>query len=50
MIIKLYRKKPWILVVAAFLILITAWSTLIFIAVNNQPEKLEVTPEAETHD
>jgi hypothetical protein len=39
------KKRPWILVVLAFLLLIGAWTALITIAVNHAPEKVEVTPE-----
>lgn len=31
------RKRPWLFVVAAFVLLITAWTILITIAVNNRP-------------
>ena len=42
----LLRKKPWLWIVLAFLILIAAWSVLISIAVKNQPEKIPVGGEA----
>lgn len=41
-------KKPgstralWLWVVLAFLLLITAWTTLIIIAKRNQPQKIEL--------
>ncbi|MEM0897480.1 MAG: hypothetical protein AAGJ79_11410 [Verrucomicrobiota bacterium] len=35
----LLTKTPWPWVVAAFVILISAWTTLIFIAVKNAPQK-----------
>ena len=38
----LMRKKPWLWIVLAFVVLIAAWSVLISIAVNNQPEKIPV--------
>lgn len=34
-------RRPWLLVVLAFLLLITAWSALITIAVKHAPEKIE---------
>ena len=44
-----FTKRPWILVVIAFLILIGAWSAFISIAIRNQPEKvpLETAIESE---
>ena len=36
------KKHPWIFVVLAFLLLISAWSALITIAVKHAPEKIEV--------
>lgn len=33
-----FRKRPWLFVVAAFVLLITAWTVLITIAVKNRPE------------
>ena len=35
--------NPWIYVVLAFVILLTAWSTLITIAVKHSPQKIEIT-------
>lgn len=32
-----FRKRPWLFVVAAFVLLITAWTVLITIAVKNRP-------------
>ncbi len=32
----------WIFVILAFAFLISAWTTLIVIAVNNQPERIEI--------
>ena len=32
------RKRPWLFVVAAFVLLIIAWTVLITIAVKNRPE------------
>ena len=36
--ITIIKKRPWLLIVAAFLILISAWTALITIAVRNQPK------------
>lgn len=41
-------KRPWILVVVAFFVLISAWSVLISIALNNQPEKVPLQHEIAT--
>ena len=38
----LMNKHPWIYVVLAFVVLITAWSTLITIAVKHSPQKIEI--------
>ena len=32
--------RPWLFVIAAFLLLITAWSSLIFIAVKHTPQTI----------
>ena len=37
------NNNPWIYVVLAFVVLITAWSTLITIAVKHSPQKIEIT-------
>lgn len=37
-------RNLWFWVILAFLILITAWSTLIVIAARNQPELIEIEP------
>ena len=42
----LIRKKPWLWIVLAFVLLIAAWTVLISIAVNNQPEKIPVGEKA----
>lgn len=34
------RKRPWLFVVAAFVLLITAWTILITIAVKNRPDEV----------
>jgi hypothetical protein len=36
------NRHPWIYVVLAFVLLITAWSALITLAVKNSPETIEV--------
>ena len=43
-----FTKRPWIWIVFAFVVLITAWSIFINIAINHQPEKvpLEFQPES----
>ena len=33
-------RHPWLLVVLAFVILLTAWTSLIVVAVKHQPEKV----------
>ena len=40
---KWLQKRPWLWIVLAFILLISAWSVLITIALNNQPEKIPVT-------
>lgn len=35
-------RHPWIYIVLAFVVLITAWSTLISIAVKFSPQRIEV--------
>jgi hypothetical protein len=35
-------RHPWIYIVIAFLVLISAWSTLISIAVKFSPQRIEV--------
>jgi hypothetical protein len=34
--------RPWLFVTAAFLLLMAAWSSLIFIAVKHRPETVPV--------
>lgn len=34
--------RPWLYVCAAFLLLLTAWSSLIFIAIKHSPERIQV--------
>jgi hypothetical protein len=33
-------RRPWLFVVAAFVMLISAWSVLFYIAMNNQPQSV----------
>ena len=33
----LITRKPWLLIVGAFVLLIAAWSVLIYLSVNNAP-------------
>lgn len=37
-----FRKRPWLLVFVAFLILIAAWSSLIVVASKHRVEVIEV--------
>ena len=37
----IYR-NPWIYIVFAFILLLTAWSTLITIAVKHSPQQIEI--------
>lgn len=37
---KAIARKPWLLVVAAFVLLISAWTVLICVAVKNRPEEV----------
>jgi len=37
-----FVRHPWIFVCFAFLLLITAWSTLIVVAMKNAPQQIEV--------
>lgn len=37
--------RPWLYVVGAFFLVAAAWSSLIFIAVNHAPQKIEITTE-----
>lgn len=36
------NRHPWIYVVLAFVLLISAWSALITLAVKNSPERIEI--------
>jgi hypothetical protein len=39
------NRHPWIYVVLAFVLLISAWSALISVAVKNSPATIEVTKD-----
>lgn len=41
----LLRKKPWLWIVLAFVLLIAAWSVLFTIALKNQPETIPLETE-----
>ena len=34
--------RPWVFLVIAFMLLITAWSTLIVIAIRHSPERISI--------
>lgn len=36
-------RRPWLFVVAAFVMLLSAWSALFYIALQNQPETVPLT-------
>jgi hypothetical protein len=38
-----FVRHPWLFVVFAFLLLITAWSTLIMVAMKHSPQTIEAT-------
>jgi hypothetical protein len=40
------RVNPWLFLVAAFLLLISAWTTLIVIAVRHSPERITIVKPA----
>ena len=40
------RINPWLFLVAAFLLLISAWTTLIVIAVRHSPERITIANPA----
>ncbi|GEP43374.1 hypothetical protein [Brevifollis gellanilyticus] len=41
--------RPWLWVVLAFLVLLSAWSTLFYIAYHNQPESVPLVKVAPVH-
>jgi hypothetical protein len=40
-------KRPWLLIVMAFLLLIGAWTTLILVATRNPPEEVPLESDRE---
>jgi multidrug efflux pump subunit AcrB len=40
------KKRPWLLIVAAFLVLIAGWAAFINLAVKNQPETVPLEAPA----
>lgn len=36
------KKRPWLFVILAFVLLIGAWTTMIILAVSHQPEDIPV--------
>lgn len=40
---KCLARNPWIYVVLAFVLLLTAWSTLITIAIKHSPQTIQVS-------
>jgi len=40
--LKRRRINPWLFLVAAFLLLISAWTTLIVIALRHSPERISI--------
>jgi hypothetical protein len=38
--IQALKERPWLFVVLAFMLLIGAWTTMIVLAVNHQPEAI----------
>jgi|GEM_PF-856749 len=40
-----FKKRPWLWVVVAFVLLISAWTVLITLALNNQPETIDIHQE-----
>ncbi|MDX2111595.1 MAG: hypothetical protein SFY80_15295 [Verrucomicrobiota bacterium] len=44
----LFHRKPWLLVVVAFIVLISAWSVLYWVASTNKPALIDTkTPATE---
>ena len=39
-----FRKRPWLWIIVAFVLLIGAWTALIMIAVKNKPQSIEIDP------
>ncbi|MDF1812807.1 MAG: hypothetical protein P1V20_11355 [Verrucomicrobiales bacterium] len=42
-------RAPWIYVILAFLVLITAWTALIMVATKNKAEAIPVAPANQNH-
>lgn len=42
-IVELIANKPWILIIAAFLLLISVWVVFFVLAARNQPERLPLS-------
>lgn len=42
-------RNPWIYVVLAFVVLISAWFTIILLAVKHGPQEIDVKKEAVSH-
>jgi len=40
------RVNPWLFLIAAFLLLISAWTTLIVIAIRHSPERISIVQPA----
>lgn len=36
-------RHPWLFVLFAFVLLLSAWSTLIFVAIRHAPQRIELT-------
>ena len=41
------KKRPWLWVVFAFVLLLAAWSSLIVIALKHRPQAVEIHPSPE---
>lgn len=38
--------RPWVFLIIAFLLIITAWTTFIVIAIRNPPERISISEPA----
>jgi len=47
--IKFLKERPWVWIIVAFIILITAWTILLKIAGERQPESVEIYQSPATH-
>lgn len=43
----MFRKRPWLLIVVAFVLLIGAWTTLILVASRHIPEVIPLETDRE---